>query len=194
MPKLWRVLLTLGCGIILILLLWRSPPKELSELISQAQQVPDYPTTYLVNARTRQFDEEGKLSYILEADKMAYFNKSDPSKPDTLLEQPNITMFDQDNSRPPWKATANNAEGSEQQDELIMIGDVVIQQRLDNGEQTRLETTELTIKPNRRYAETDKPVIITDKTGVVRSTGVRIFFDDERIELLSNVSGNYTLR
>ncbi|MGH1486455.1 MAG: LPS export ABC transporter periplasmic protein LptC [Cellvibrionaceae bacterium] len=194
MPSFWRILLTIFFAVVLGFLLWQSPPKELSDLLSSPQQTPSHPETYLIGARIKQFDEEGRLSYILEADVMRYFDVENESQPEMTLDQPNITLFKKGSDKEPWEIESSTAEGSEKKDELILIGNVVIEQTLTNGNKTRLETNELTIKPNRRYAETDKPVIIKDRTGTVRSTGVKVFFDDERIELLSNTIGDYKPR
>ena len=191
MPKVWRILLTLSCALALFFLLWRSPPKELSDLLSTTTEAPIYPSSYLQGVQTKQYDKQGKLSYILHAETIAYFDKNKAPQAEVTLDQPHLTLFSEQDNEAPWLVSSKRAEGSENQDELMLIGDVIIQQTQENGQQTQLATPELLIRPSRRYAETDKPVIITDETGITQAKGLKVFFDEKRIELLSNVTGEY---
>ncbi len=193
MPKLWRTLLTLSCAVALVFLLWRSPPKELKDFLENTdQRTPNHPTSYILGARTLQYTESGELDYSLNAQKINYFETTNnPTQPEIILEQPHLIIYDQQEGNAPWVLSSKTAEGNEKVDELILIDDVVIKQTQENGSQTQFTTTRLTIEPNRRYAETDKPVIITDITGTTKATGLKVFFDEKRIELLSNVRGTY---
>ncbi len=192
MPRLWRTLLTLLCAAALVFLLWRSPPKELKDFLTDTNETAsNYPTTYILGARTLQYTDSGRLDYTLNAQKINYFETNITTQPEVILEQPHLIIYDQQTDDAPWVLSAKTAEGNEKTDELILIDDVVIKQTQKNGNRTQFKTTLLRIEPSRRYAETDKPVIITDITGTTQATGLKVFFDEKRIELLSNVRGTY---
>jgi lipopolysaccharide export system protein LptC len=194
MPSNWRILLSLLGLAGLIWWLWFSPPKELQDLITTEEQELQYPSSYVVGAETTQFDETGSPSYKMLAETIRYFEQraDHPTKPDMSIDKPSMTFFTNDEL--PWLATADFAEGKEKQDQLKLIGNVVLQKETDKGRPLQLKTDELLIKPSGRYAETDKPVIITDASGTTTSTGLKVFLDDERIELLSNVKNRYRPR
>jgi lipopolysaccharide export system protein LptC len=193
MSSNWRILLSLLCLAGLAWWLWHSPPKELQDLLTETKEQSRSPSAYFIDAETTQFDENGQPSYKLLAATIRYFEKaSDPSKPDVSIDQPKVKFFMED--APPWNATSDYAEGNEKQDQLQFIGNVVLKKNTKTGQVIQLKTAELTIKPNGRYAETDKPVIISDASGTTTATGLRVFLDDERIELLSNVKNRYRPR
>lgn len=189
MPKLWRILLVILCCLLLAVLLWRSPPKELSEILSDKPTTPNYPTSYLMGVKTQQYDEQGQLSYTLIAETIKQFDAKNTAQPPIVIQQPELTLYDRDAPSTPWMLSADYAEADEKQDELILKTNVIIEQDDKDGRYTKLSTSELLIKPTGRYAETDKPVIMTSETGTITATGLKVFFDEERIELLSNVKG-----
>lgn len=193
MPKTWRIAIILLCAAVLILLLWRSPPKEFSQLLTPKAQLHTYPSSYLSGVRTTQYDKNGQVSYYLNAAR-AEFYPQQGEKPELLMDKPQLTLFTQKQPTAPWNISSQQAQGSEQSDELLLIDQVVIEQHQANGHRMRLTTDKLRVKPNRRYAETDKPVMITDPTGTTKATGLKVFFDEERIELLSNVKGRYQVQ
>lgn len=199
MSKPWIIFLTLAGIAILVLLLWRSPPTEFTDLLNDKPLKSNYPSTFLIKAKTQQFDEKGKLSYELYSEKVNYYDKQTSDKPEVVLDKPHLIVYDTDANATKQNAavnttlsvTADKAEGSEQQDQLTLIGNVVLEQQAIDGKITRLNTDQLLLQPQRRYAETDKPVIISDTAGTTSATGLKVFFDEKRIELLSNVKGKY---
>lgn len=69
---------------------------------------------------------------------------------------------------------------------------MIVKQILENGRPSMLKTSILYLEPNRQYAQTDKPVTIIDDRGTTHATGMKIFFEDKRIELLSKVNSYYS--
>ncbi|MFT7491994.1 MAG: lipopolysaccharide export system protein LptC [Pseudohongiellaceae bacterium] len=90
--------------------------------------------------------------------------------------------------------SADVAEGFESKDTLTLKGNVVVMRTLKNGGASELRTSVLYLEPSRRYAQTDKPVTIHDAGGVIKATGMKIFFNEQRVELLSAVIGRYSPR
>jgi lipopolysaccharide export system protein LptC len=199
MPKRLRYLLTLLSALLLVALLWRSPPNQLKDLLAEGEAKPRTPISYLTGAHTTQFSAEGKISHTVESAITRFYepaesDNTNPPPSDVTFDQPVITIFsetDKAENTPPWIISSDFGEGSEKNDEFWLKGNVNMQQTRNPREQSRLSTSELLIKPEQHYAETDKPVIITDPAGSTRATGAKVFFDDERIEFLSNVKGQY---
>lgn len=190
------ILCLLGAAI-LALLLWRSPPKELQELLSEPVARSQYPSSYIEEARTRQYDEMGQLSYTLDAKLIRYYDKAQSGEADTIIESPELTLFEKgttNNGLSTTRVSADLAEANQTKDQLELTGNVVVQQQVSDGTISTLKTDSLFIQPNRRYAETDKPVIIVDPSGKTTATGLKMYFNERRIELLSNVKGTYAFK
>ncbi len=117
MPRRWILLLTLAGSFLLVYLLWRSPPAELNELFNSHKQKADFPSSFLKNAHTRQYDEQGRLDYSLTADTINYYENVGAQKPDTIMEQPYFTLYDYNETNREVSAistiSANMAEGNE---------------------------------------------------------------------------------
>jgi lipopolysaccharide export system protein LptC len=191
MPRLWRTLLVIACASILLLLLWRSPPKELSDLLTAAKPMPAFPSSYMTNAHTKQYNEFGQLSYTLQTTLVRFYEPRIPTDPEVVFDQPSLAVYEDNIDTPLWQISATSAEGNNKGDELQLQDNVVIRQQLANGHERLFTTSFLLVKPNRRYAETDKPVIIRDQSGTTQATGIKLFFDEKRIELLSHVESDY---
>jgi len=198
MSKGWILVLTLFFATILALLLWRSPPNELSDFLDDQINKPNYPITFVSNALTKQYDEQGNLNYSLFSKSVNYYDKALADRPEAVFEQPRLIVYERSEKAEKGSTTkstltvsADTAEANEKQDWLTLIGNVVLEQQNLKGGITRLRTERLQIQPNRRYAETSKPVMIKDKAGTTSATGLKFFFDDKRIKLLSNVKGQY---
>lgn len=195
MSKFWIILITLFGTALLLFLLWRSPPNELTDLLSNnTTSIPTYPITFVINSNTKQYDKTGKLSYSIRSASTHYFDNNS-SGSDVVFENPEIIVYDNSETLKKQTSTlrvsADRGVGNEKQDQLILEGNVILEQTADSGSISTLTTEQLQVQPNRRYAETTKPVIITDKTGVTSAIGLKVFFDDKRIELLSDVKGKY---
>lgn len=202
------------------LALWLTSSKDIQEkinnILDEKPAIASYPISYLNNTQTRQYNQQGLLSYTLNAKIIRQFEVDDISTPDLIIDQPYLTIYDDsadnntDNnvgkqqksqSKPIISSaiitstfSADTAEGFNSNDKLTLIGNVVVEQILENGETSQLQTSILYLEPSRRYAQTDKPVIITDARGTINATGMKIFFDEQRIELLSKVVSRYSTR
>jgi len=194
MSKTWIIFLTLLGAALLTFLLWRSPPTEFADFLDNTTSKLSYPTTFAVNSKTKQYDETGKLSYSIHSQETRHYDRTTDG-PEITFEKPTVIVYENAVQAQERVATltvsADKGEGNEKQDELMLIGNVVLEQAAIDGSITQLKTDQLRVQPNRRYAETTKPVIITDKTGTTSATGLKVFFDDKRIELLSDVKGQY---
>jgi len=199
--------------IIIAILSWQFIPKEffkkqLTSILGDAPVHLNFPISYLNNTRTQQFNKHGLLDYTLTAKVIRQFEVDIATKPDLIIEEPFLTIYnDETDTNSPLTTekhktspiitstvSANTAEGFDNNDKLTLKGNVIITQIDENGDPSLLRTSILYLEPSRRYAQTDKPVIITDPEGTTKATGMKIFFNDKRIELLSKVNSQYAPR
>ncbi len=207
--------LVVSAALVLWVISSRDLQQRFNNLLNEKQVIASYPISYISNTQTQQFDQQGLLSYTLNAKMIRQFEVNDISAPDLIINQPYLSIYSLrtdnsaeaiDNTHAPKKqstaraliatstVSADVAEGFESNDKLTLKGNVVVMQTLKNGESSELKTSVLYLEPTRRYAQTDKPVIITGARGTINATGMRIFFDEQRIELLSTVVSLYSSR
>lgn len=181
---------------ILAVTIWQAPPAMLLDMSKQtAQNDQQFPDAYLIQTKTTQYNEQGDISHILIANKVSHFKSTkNNATPYSLLEQPTFTFFNHtpNNTIAPWKASSDTAQSFNGDEEIIFNQNVVlIQNADDNNIPTTITSDFLRVRPNEQYAETNKPVIIKDKSGTTSSTGLKMSLDNETIELLSNVRSRY---
>ena len=138
MPQFWRISLTLFCLIVLGLLLWRSPPKELQELIKASDTGQNYPDSYLTGAEITQFNMAGQLNYRLQSESIVYVQNPKSSGPEATIQKPVITVYETEQNQPEWVISSQLAEGSEKKDKLHLKGDVLIRQVLAETTRVRI--------------------------------------------------------
>ena len=194
MSKTWRYSLSIICLCILLALLWRSPEtEELINTLSYNNQTSptEYPSSIIEGAKTVQFNTLGNIEYQLTTQKALYFEQSDLN-PQAYIEYQNPELiFYGDDTNTPTIVAAETALSRDNGDTLLLENNVLLKQTLDTGEQYTLTTDALTILPNQQFARTDKPVIINAPSGKTTATGLTADFKQQRIELLSDVRGNY---
>ncbi len=157
-----------------------TPPRP-----SKARHIPDYSMSHFT---LRAMDDRGRLHYRLYAEQMSHFMDDDTSS----LEQPNMTVFKP--GGPSWNVYARHGWVSSGQKTIALRGDVVIWRNArQGGSGLEIQTDELHIVPDRQYAETDRPVTITQDVGVTHAVGMRVNLDQSRMELLADVRGHYVL-
>jgi len=216
-----KLALTILLIIFTALLLWiissRDVQQRFNNLLNENPTFASYPISFMTNTQTQQFNDQGLLSYTLNAKIIRQFEVDNIATPDLIIDYPYLTIYDIDAeksvkanddtaaySKDTYKklstaqllsatstVSADAAAGFESNDKLTLTGNVIVTQKLISGETSELKTSVLYLEPSRRYAQTDKPVTITDAGSTINATGIKIFFDEQRIELLSTVVGNY---
>ncbi|PZA00091.1 LPS export ABC transporter periplasmic protein LptC [Gammaproteobacteria bacterium 2W06] len=91
---------------------------------------------------------------------------------------------------PPWRGRSNHGWIGDDDTRARLRGDVVMTRQTAEG-RTRLTTQRLDARIPERYAETDQPVTMTRPGLRVDAVGARVWFAQERLELLDDVEGVY---
>lgn len=161
---------------------WNIRPASFSPQSVQAPLQPDF---FMDNPRIRQLNEQGQPVYELTSERAAH----QVGKDVTELDEPRLQYY-RANEQQPWDLRARYGEVSADGERVELSQNVIIEQQLSGQAARRLSTPALTVFPNRNYAETDRSVRI-EAAGVTTATGMQAYFNDGRIELLSNVRGEH---
>ena len=113
-----------------------------------------------------------------------------PDKEDSEITTPKITLFR--DIGPPVYVTADHGWVNKEGTRLILKGHTLIKrEKSETNQFSQLESPELTIWPNRDYAETDKAVKITTDTTIATGIGMKAYLDKEHYYLLNNVKSRH---
>lgn len=150
---------------------------------------PRQPDFFMENARIRQLNAQGTVSYELVTERATHL-ASDES---TLLDEPFLVFFREGEAQP-WELRSRHGQASQGGDRVRLTEEVELQQKLPDRALTRLTTSLLDVFPQRDYAETDQAVRIEAANGVTTGVGMQVQFNDGTMTLLSNVRGEHEVR
>ncbi|MHA6492595.1 LPS export ABC transporter periplasmic protein LptC [Pseudomonas borbori] len=143
---------------------------------------------YVINARTVQYQEDGKLHHQMTASKLEHVKASDV----TLLTSPNMHLYR--GTELPWKIRSEHGEVAPKGTEVELIDKVRVERTDAKGRPTILTTSRLTVFPEKEYAQTKQAVRIDAANGVTTAQGMKAYLNDGRMLLLSNVRGQHEAR
>jgi len=190
MPKHWLSLLALILITVAFIVLWESPPEGLLGKKTPTQPVLTFPSSYLIQPETKQYDKTGHLSFEFKAQRLRHF-QSEPGteRPSdyALIDEPDIITYDQQNGSP-WFITARSGHSNFDGSIIILSQEVHAWQIIDGKRRNELKTEKLVLEPNRDYAETDQPVTITNPGNIIKGVGMQAFLNSNIIKLLSRVN------
>ena len=134
--------------------------RQKADVASYAYDPSGFPQFYMKDVETREFDQHGKLHYLLTTPQVTHFQllQEGPSAGDyTLLSTPHMAFYDSE-SQTPWVVTANTGR-SEANGELIrLLDNVLIKQETPTQGLIQITTSELQVHAGEQFAETDKAV------------------------------------
>lgn len=141
---------------------------------------------YMTRFTATEMDESGHPLHRLQAEYLVHSVEDDTIE----LIQPRATLFRPDEAD--WQLQANHGVVEEKGDLLRLKGDVLARQPAYADQSiTEFRTNTLLLRPNDHYAETGDPVVLTHGRNRIDAVGMRAYFEEERIELLSAVRGYY---
>ncbi|AYC34238.1 LPS export ABC transporter periplasmic protein LptC [Pseudomonas cavernae] len=184
-----KLLLTLFFGLAAALLValgyWNIAPENDKVANTGADTAIDF---YAVNARTVQYQADGKLHYEMTGTKIEHLKASDVS----LVSQPDLQLY---RGTPlPWHVRSERAEVSPNGQEVELIDAVRVERTDAKGRPTIITTSRMTVFPDKEYAQTQQAVRIEAANGVTTANGMKAYLKDSRVLLLSNVRGQHEVR
>lgn len=187
MNRTLRIFLPLAAALLVAIGYWNIRPESFMEQ-STAPAAEGAIDFYVENARTVQFQPDGKLHYKLTAERVEHLRSSDI----TLLNQPDLLLYR--GGTYPWHVQSSRGEVSPGGAQVDLIDAVRVARTDAKGRPTLLTTSRLSVFPEREYAETAQPVRIEAANGITTATGMQAYLNESRMLLKSNVRGQHEVR
>ena len=143
---------------------------------------------YALNARSVQYLPDGKLQYEMTANKVEHVKTSEI----TLLTQPDLQMYR--GTTYPWHIQSKRGEVNPDGSQVELIDSVRVARTDEKNRSTIITSTRMTVFPQKQYAQTEQAVRIDGAGGVTTGKGMKAYLKDGRMDLLSNVRGQYESR
>ncbi|MBA1230035.1 LPS export ABC transporter periplasmic protein LptC [Pseudomonas viridiflava] len=166
---------------------WNVSPESFMDqpLSSVDENAIDY---YAVNTHTVQYLPDGNVQYEMTADKVEHLKETEVS----LLTTPDLQMYR--GTAFPWHVQSKQGEVSPSGDQVELIDSVRVARTDEKQRTTIITSSRMTVFPQKQYAQTDQDVRIDAAGGVTTAKGMKAYLNDSRMDLLSNVRGQYEAR
>lgn len=166
---------------------WNVSPESFMEqpAVTPDETAIDY---YAINARSVQYLPDGKVQYEMTADKVEHVKATDVS----LLTRPDLQMYR--GTAFPWHVQSARGEVSPGGEQVELIDDVRVARTDEKNRSTIITSSRMTVFPQKQYAQTEQAVRIDAGGGVTTAKGMKAYLNDGRMDLLSNVRGQYESR
>jgi len=163
-----------------------SPESFLEKPVAQVDEnAIDY---YAINAHSVQYLPDGKVQYEMTADKVEHLKATEV----TLVTTPDLHMYR--GTQYPWHVQSVRAEVNPDGSEVELIDKVRVARTDEKQRETIITTTRMTVFPQKQYAQTEQAVRIDGAGGTTTGKGMKAYLKDGRMDLLSNVRGQYEAR
>ncbi|MBI6923600.1 MULTISPECIES: LPS export ABC transporter periplasmic protein LptC [Pseudomonas] len=163
-----------------------SPESFLEKPVAQVDESAiDY---YAVNARSVQFLPDGRLQYEMTADKVEHLKASEV----TMLTTPDLHLYR--GTAFPWHVQSTRAEVNPDGSEVELIDNVRVARTDEQKRETIITSSRMTVFPQKQYAQTEQAVRIDGAGGTTTGKGMKAYLKEGRMDLLSNVRGQYEAR
>lgn len=179
-PQFWYFAVTLASMVVLAIWLGAEDQSRRESAVFSADQ-PDY---FMEDFSLVTLDGDGRARYTLEASRMDHFDVGDILD----FKKPRLTVTQGVQGQ--WRVAADAGEITQSQ-QLYLKGNVNIVQSVSPDQTLKIETSYLEYELNDNTAETTKPVTIAQGDNRVYATGMRVNVNEQKVELLSNVKGQY---
>lgn len=166
-----------------ILIIWQDNNED--AVTTENTTVQDEPDFFIVNGKYTLFNEKGDISSIIKSEKAKHY----PERDIVLLTEPNLLVYREDSTH--WRIKAKSGEYDLAQEKIELENNVVIIKDEHLPTPWKLTTESLTIINESRFATTKQAVTISDGMSVMKAIGMNAWIDNNKIELTSNVRGNY---
>ncbi len=163
-----------------------SPESFLDQPVAQVDESAiDY---YAINAHSVQFMPDGKLQYEMTADKVEHVKATEV----TLVTTPDLRLYR--GTEYPWHVQSERAEVSPDGNEVELINKVRVARTDEKQRDTIITSSRMTVFPQKQYAQTEQAVRIDGAGGTTTGKGMKAYLKEGKMDLLSNVRGQYEAR
>lgn len=158
---------------------------ETEETLDMRQTQSDY---YLSDFRTRRYDADGNIEYIINGKTLAHYPDDDRS----VITLPRVELRGDEVQ---WLVESERGRFDPAPELFTLQGNVTVKRVLQSAStDTIIMTTEsLRIANEANLVETDDLVVITAPTWSLQANGFRTAIDNGQLSLLSDVVGRYEM-
>ena len=143
---------------------------------------------YVVGASAQQFQTDGQLQYEMTADKVEHLKASEV----TVLTKPDLQMYR--GTTYPWHVQSERGEVNPDGTEVELIDSVRVARTDEKDRTTIITSSRMTVFPQKQYAQTEQDVRIDGAGGTTTGKGMKAYLKEGKMDLLSNVRGQYEAR
>ncbi len=162
------------------------------EIATPLNTEKEFPQVFMTSVDMREFDADGALHYQLKTPLIRHFQVNEKTSENdyTLFDLPQI-LFLGDGQKPAWYMTAQLGRSDNNGDLFTLSTDVLAQQTSQTQGIISISTPELRLNTREQFADTDKAVTMRSAKTQLETIGMRAYIKQDRIELLSHVTGTY---
>lgn len=173
---------------ILIVLLLAVMSVWLADFLSLPDAGPATPDPahpdYILDAFTSErYGADGQLAYVLRGDQLRHYAANNT----TLVKIPRLTLWR--GALPPWEADAEQSRVDHGEGRIDLLGHVVM--RRAGQPALQLVTRDVSLWPERDYAQTAAPVQMLRGHDRIDAVGMHAWLAEGRVKLLEDVIGRY---
>lgn len=178
-------------GVVVLLLIFclsiwavKQQPEQITEQPEQVEHTADH---FAVTYSKMTMGDNGFPKSKLVADFVVHYADIN----ETELTNPVLTMFKTDS--PPWLVRAKTGLIADGGENIFLAGKVFIDRLgTENTREVKITTSNLTVQPDRNYAETDEQAELISGLDRITGVGMRLYYQEPLyIELLSHVKGKH---
>ncbi len=140
---------------------------------------------FIRSAEITRWRDDGAIGQVLTTPLMQHY----PEQAAMQLENPVTRVPGSGGGH--YLLSADRGTLPDTQDQILLAGNVELHDNPAAGPSGLMTTDQLTLYPPRDYAHTDDPVRMQRGADTTSATGMDLFFDQQRIDLLSDVKGEY---
>lgn len=148
---------------------------------------PDDPNRvdfFIRDAFITKFDEQGQIEHIITSPLLQHF----PAQERTTLETPFVTLPGDTGD---MQISSDEGFMLDDETKIELAGNVQVIDNSTSEVPWVLTTSILTFLPPENYAETDAPVLIVQGQNRTDAIGMKAWFNERQVDLLSEVRGYY---
>ena len=177
----------LGLGVLLLLAVFSQWLLSVNNGLSAAKATVSHDPDYTMeNFIITTMGAAGSPEHRLQARYLAHY----PDDGSAELTAPQFTLYERDDG--PWQVSAARGWVGGGQKFAVLRDNVLIENpQAGPAQAIRITTSELQVLPDDKYAQTGQPVTLQSQNALTHAVGMRLYLDEERLQLLSQVKGTY---
>lgn len=142
--------------------------------------------SYMTEIQSTNFTDQGDRDYTLQARQSLHFKRGNYF----MLSAPYLVAYNA-RPKPAWEMTSERGTVNDLGSKVVLQDDVNLWKPEPGGNEIRMNTSELTVLPRQKLANTDKRVKLTNPEGVTTGKGMDADLVAETFFLRSRVKGEY---